>query len=327
MAKRTTLQVRILLFEEVALGVALVLRDLFRRADELAGGGRLDVRFCGRPGLGEVEADGVRVRLPRLTGRVDHLVVPPLAPGGDPFRPRPAETRLLVRRHAAGTTVHAACLGSILVARTGLLSGRRATTHWAWIGRAAAACPDVVWDGARMLCDEGDVVTAGGYLAAVDLALALVERAISPAVARETGRRLLADSVRQHQSVYATTLVPSGAAGPRLQRMERWLEAHLGEPIDSAALAAACGLGARTFHREFVKAYGTTPKKYVQLRRIERVRELLRDEATSVEAAIRRVGVTDLPSFREVFRRELGLSPAEYRRRVMGTATETPYGS
>ncbi|MBZ0088871.1 MAG: helix-turn-helix transcriptional regulator, partial [Thermoanaerobaculia bacterium] len=94
--------------------------------------------------------------------------------------------------------------------------------------------------------------------------------------------------------------------------------AHLSEPVDTAAMAAACGLGTRTFHREFVRAYGVTPRKYVQLRRIERVRELLRDEGTSVEAAIRRVGVSDLPSFREVFRRELGLSPAEYRRHCRG---------
>ncbi len=322
MATLPSVRIRILLFDGVAVGVALVMRDIFRAADARLGGGRLDVRLCGRPGLRALVAGDLSIRLAPLAGRVDHLVVPPLEPGGDPFAPRPAEERLLARRHAAGAVVHAACLGAILVARAGLLAGRRATTHWAWVERAAAGCPEVEWDGTRMLVDGGDVVTAGGYLAAIDLALALVERVAGAAISREVGRRLLADSVRQHQSIYATSLVPSGAESPRMRRLEGWLSAHLSGPVDTRALAAACGLGARTFHREFVKAYGVTPKKYVQLRRIERVRELLRDEATSVEAAIRRVGVSDVPSFREVFRRELGLTPTEYRRRLI--ASEAP---
>lgn len=320
MAKRPKprVRVRILLFEDAAIGLALVMRDLLRRADALAGGGRIDVRFCGRPGLDTVAAGDVSVRLGRADGRPDHLVVPPLVPGADPLCARPAEERLVARRHAAGATVHTACLGALVVARAGLLAGRPATTHWAWIDRAARAFPDVAWDGARMLLDDGDVVTAGGYLAAVDLALALVERIASPAVSREVGRLLLADSVRQRQSIYATRLVPSGDGGPRLRRLERWLDEHLDGPVDTAAMAAACGLGTRTFHRELVRACGVTPRKYLQLRRIERVRELLRDERTSVEAALARVGVSDLPSFREVFRRELGLTPAEYRRRLRG---------
>jgi AraC-like DNA-binding protein len=73
---------------------------------------------------------------------------------------------------------------------------------------------------------------------------------------------------------------------------------------------------ARSFHREFVKVYGVTPKKFVQLKRIEKVRLPLRDAGVSVEEAIARVGVTDVPSFRQVFRREMGLSPAEYRKRL-----------
>jgi AraC family transcriptional activator FtrA len=81
-------------------------------------------------------------------------------------------------------------------------------------------------------------------------------------------------------------------------------------------MAAACNLSVRSFYREFVSVYGVTPKKFVQLKRIEKVRLLLRDPEVSVEEAIASVGVTDLPSFREVFRRELGISPAEYRRRL-----------
>jgi AraC-like DNA-binding protein len=72
----------------------------------------------------------------------------------------------------------------------------------------------------------------------------------------------------------------------------------------------------RSFHREFVRVYAVTPNKFVQLKRIEKVRLLLRNPEVSVEEAIASVGVTDVPSFRKVFRRELGLSPAEYRKRL-----------
>jgi len=79
-------------------------------------------------------------------------------------------------------------------------------------------------------------------------------------------------------------------------------------------MAEVSNLSARSFHRKFVSAYGVTPKKFVQVKRIEKVRLLLRDPEVSVEAAIVSVGVTDVPSLRRVFQRELGVSPAEYRR-------------
>jgi transcriptional regulator GlxA family with amidase domain len=203
-----------------------------------------------------------------------------------------------------------------MVAQTGLLAGRDATTHWSWIQRAAQRFPDVKWDPSRMICDSGDIVTAGGFLAAVDLTLALVERTCTRAVSHEVGRLILADSVRQRQSVYATNLVFRRVEDPRMRRLEKWLRPHLSASVTASDMAAACNLSVRSFYREFVSVYGVTPKKFVQLKRIEKVRLLLRDPEVSVEEAIASVGVTDLPSFREVFRRELGISPAEYRRRL-----------
>jgi transcriptional regulator GlxA family with amidase domain len=258
----------------------------------------------------------VTIRLSRARPNPAHLVVPPIAPGKDPFRARPGEERLIRRAHAAGAVVHSACLGSIVLARCGILDGQEATTHWAWAQAAAERFPAVRWDARRMLVDAGGVVTAGGFLAAVDLALALVERVASRALSRELGRRLLADSVRQHQSGYATTLVSPRVEDGRLRRLEAWLDANLSSPVTVDEMAKVCHLGVRTFHRVFAAAYGCTPKKLLQTKRIEKVRRLLRDPNLSVEQAIARVGVHDVPSFRKVFRRELGLSPAEYRKRL-----------
>jgi transcriptional regulator GlxA family with amidase domain len=316
MAKSTATSVRILLHEDVSLSLALLMRDILVRTNQLLGKERFAVHLVARPGLTQVHAGPVSVRVSKPAGRADTLIVPPFTPGSDPFAERSRERRLIQRLHDEGTTIHAACLGSLLVASTGLLAGKEAVTHWAWVERAKERFPEVAWDAGRMLCDAGDIVTSGGFLASVDLTLALIERSCSRAVSREVGRLLLADSIRQRQSVYATTLVPAGREDVRMKRLERWIESNLSLPLTVDQMADACGLGARTFHRAFVKAWGATPKKYLQLKRIERVRQLLRDETVSVEEAISRVGVSDVPSFRKVFQRELGLSPAEYRRRL-----------
>jgi transcriptional regulator GlxA family with amidase domain len=167
-----------------------------------------------------------------------------------------------------------------------------------------------------MLARSGGFVTAGGFLAAVDLALALVERETARPTSRELGRLVLADSARQHQSIYATSLVDTPTEDPRMQRLERWLQAHLAEAITVDDMAAVCRLEPRTFRRAFGRAYGFSPKKLLQLKRIEKVRTLLRRSDLSLEDVVGQVGVSDVPSFRKVFQRELGVSPAEYRRQI-----------
>lgn len=321
MAKQThPRKVAVLLHEDASISIALLMRDVLRRTNQLVGRKCFTSALVGRPGLATVRDGPVSVGLRRLSGLagpIDHLIVPPLAPGRDPFAARPGEWRLLTRVHERGTTIHAACLGSLVVAGAGLLDGRDATTHWAWAARARDRFPAVRWDTSRMLCDSGRVVTSGGFLAAVDLALSLVERVSSRSVSREVGRLLLADSIRQHQSVYATTLVSTRVDDPRLRKLEGWIEGHLSSTVTVQEMAGVCALGPRTFHRAFVKAFGLTPRKLVQLKRVEKVRQLLRDAGVSVEKAIAAVGVSDVPSFRKVFQRELGLSPAEYRRRLL----------
>ena len=316
MAKLPQARVALLIHEDASLSIALLMRDILLRANQLIGRECFAVSLTARPGLKTIAFGPVSVRVSRLHGSIDHLIVPPLAPGKDPFASRSGESRVIDRQHTNGATIHAACLGSLVVAQAGLLTGRDATTHWAWIQRARQQYPQVSWDAARMICDTGDVITAGGFLAAVDLTLALVERICSRSLSREVGRLLLVDSVRQHQSVYATTLAPSPIDEPKMRRLHSWIDAHLSSAIAVDDMARVCNVSTRTFHRAFVKAHGFTPKKLLQLKRIERVRLILRDANVSVEEAIQKVGVSDVPSFRKVFQRELGLSPSEFRRRL-----------
>jgi transcriptional regulator GlxA family with amidase domain len=316
MAKRTTTTVAVLTHEDVSISLTLLLRDLLRRANGLLGREQFVVSLTGRRGLRRLTQGEVTLRLAPLDATPDYLVVPPFAPGTDPFAARAGEARLIETCHDAGAVVGSACLGALMIAQTGRLDGHTATTHWAWVQRARERFPAVRWDASRMLARSGGFVTAGGFLAAVDLALALVERETARPTSRELGRLVLADSARQHQSIYATSLVDTPTEDPRMQRLERWLQAHLAEAITVDDMAAVCRLEPRTFRRAFGRAYGFSPKKLLQLKRIEKVRTLLRRSDLSLEDVVGQVGVSDVPSFRKVFQRELGVSPAEYRRQI-----------
>ena len=223
--------------------------------------------------------------------------------------------------HLKGTRVASACLGALTLASAGILDGREATTHWAWAGVVRSRFPQVRWNLQRMLCDHGDVVTAGGFLAAVDLALHVIAVTSSREVSHQLGQRLLADSVRQKQSVYAQQLIdPEVTQGP-VREIARWIETHLADPLPAAMLARRSGLSLRSFHRKFSEAYGTTPRKFIQLKRIEKAQHLLRTTRRSLEQVLQAVGISDVTSFRRLFQRELGCSPSEYRRRLHAQRT------
>jgi transcriptional regulator GlxA family with amidase domain len=134
--------------------------------------------------------------------------------------------------------------------------------------------------------------------------------------AHRLGQVLLADSVRQRQSVFAQRLIEPSVEHGSLSDLVQWIDRHLDTVLTASDMARHCKMSLRSFHRKFVAAHGVTPRKFLQLKRIERAQEQLRTSRRSVEQILEGVGVSDVASFRRVFQREIGLSPAEYRRRL-----------
>jgi transcriptional regulator GlxA family with amidase domain len=312
----TPLRIAIVLNGHSSVALAFLLRTVFARANRLLGGERYAVAFVSAGGSASLELQGATVAAPRPRGRCDYAIVAPLDDVGPDYAPAPAEVACVQRLYAGGSIVASACLGAFTLAAAGLLDGRPATTHWAWKGVLASRYPAVDWQVGRMVCDLGDAITAGGYLAAIDLALHIVAATSTRAVAHRIGETLLADSIRQKQSVYAHALIDLPNEHPRFADLVRWIERHLGRPLAVREMAQRCRMSMRSFHRAFHGAFGVTPRKFVQVRRVERVRTLLRDTSRSIEQALLAVGVNDATSFRRVFQRELGCTPAEYRRRL-----------
>jgi transcriptional regulator GlxA family with amidase domain len=218
-------------------------------------------------------------------------------------------------RHREGTLLCSVCCGAFLLAETGLLAGRVATTHWALAERFARTFPEVALDTDKLLIDDGDVITAGGLMAWVDLGLKLIDRLVGPAVMLATARYFLVDPGAREQRFYsgfAPSLTHGDAA---VLKVQHWLQPRSHEKIDVPMMAAEAGLGERTFLRRFHRATGLKPTEYLQHLRVGKARDMLELSTATVDEIAWRVGYEDPGAFRKTFKRIMGLSPGEYRRR------------
>lgn len=221
----------------------------------------------------------------------------------------------LVDRHREGTLMCSVCVGAFMLAQTGLLAGRPATTHWALAERFAASFPGIALDADQLIIDDGDIMTAGGVMAWVDLGLRLVGRFIGPAIMLATARFFLADPGGREQRFYSS-FTPSLTHGDaEILKVQHWLQAKSGDKLTVAMMATKAGLGERTFLRRFHAATGDKPTEYLQRLRVGKARELLELSSQTIDEIARRVGYEDPGGFRKIFRRVMGLSPGEYRRR------------
>jgi transcriptional regulator GlxA family with amidase domain len=210
-----------------------------------------------------------------------------------------------------GSTMTAACIGTFVMAESGLLDHQHATTTW-WLGPLfRARYPHVLLDDSAMIVKSGRFVTAGAALGHVDLALWLV-RSVSPELAALTAKYLIVDS-RPSQSAYALTdhLIHSD---PIVQRFERWARGHLARGFSLDAAARAVASSKRTLARRTQRVLGKTPLAYFQDVRIERAVHLLRTGRASVDEVAARVGYADGATLRTLLRRRLRVGVKEIRR-------------
>ena len=233
----------------------------------------------------------------------------------------PQCVRWMRERHAEGAILAAVCGGVFLLADSGLLSSRRATTHWMFAEELRARFPDIYVDADRLVIDDGDVVTAGGVLAWADMGLSLVDRLLGSAVMHSTAHFMLMDPPGREQRFY-------GAFTPRLQHgdkqilaVQHWMHANYLEDCSVPALADKASMGERTFLRRFTQATGSKPSEYHQRLKIARGKELLEFTRDSVERIALAAGYEDAGGFRRTFKRVIGLSPAEYRRKFQVNRT------
>lgn len=219
----------------------------------------------------------------------------------------------LRRAHARGAQLASLCSGAFLLARAGLLSGKRATTHWRYLDALAAEHPDIRVERDVLYVDEGDILTAAGSAAGLDSCLYLLRRDFGVAVANALARSLVIPPLREGgQAQYVER--PAPPAVERLSATLDWARARIDRPISIAALARRAGMSARTLARRFEAAMGQSPGEWIVAERVGRARELLEEGGVSVEEAAAAVGL-GVDSLRRHFRARLGVSPSRYRAR------------
>ena len=210
----------------------------------------------------------------------------------------------------SGATMTAACIGTFVLAESGLLNGQRATTTWWLAPMFRGRYPEVRLEESNMLVTSGRYVTAGAALSHMDLTLFLI-RGVSPQLASLTARYLIVDS-RPSQSVYALSDHLSHA-DPIVQRFERWARSRLSDGFSLDAAARAVGASKRTLARRMERVLGKSPLAYFQTLRIERAVHLLRTGSASVDEVAARVGYADGATLRTLLRRTLDIGVREIR--------------
>ncbi|MFI0030760.1 GlxA family transcriptional regulator [Streptomyces albidoflavus] len=275
-----------------------------------------EVRVCGAaPGLvagGDGLAYHVEHGLSAL-GWADIVFVPGYR-RPDREDPPPAVVAALFGAHVRGARLAAISTGAFALAATGLLDGRRATTHWHYTRALAARYPLVQVDENVLFVDEGTVLTSAGAASGIDLCLHILRGDLGVAASNHAARRLVAAPYRSGgQAQYVPRSVPE-PLGERFAETREWALYRLGEPLTLDLLARQAGVSARTFSRRFVEETGYTPMQWVMRARLDLARELLERSERSVEQIAADVGLGTGANLRLHFQRILGTTPSEYRR-------------
>jgi transcriptional regulator GlxA family with amidase domain len=246
---------------------------------------------------------------------VTDIAIPPGEPLGTRYD---AEVNWLRECHAQGSIVASSCSGAMLLARTGLLEGLDATSHWAYCEVLKRDYPGTRWFPERGLLFAGAgqrIVMAGSGIAWHQLVMALISRFAGAEAAMQIARINLIDWVATSPIAYASLRHGAQSGDPAVAAAQAWVAAHYPHEAPVAQMVAVSGLAERTFKRRFVQATGMAPLDYVHHMRLEEAKQMLESDDTSIEAIAFEVGYRDASFFNRLFRRKVMMSPTQYRRR------------
>ena len=242
----------------------------------------------------------------------DTIILPGWRPAEAPIST--AVRRALRRAHKRGARLVTICAGAFALAQTGLLDGRRATTHWAGAANLQARFPHVQVDPDVLYVDHGDVATSAGAGAGIDLCLHLVRSDQGAAYAAQVARHMVMPPHREGgQAQYATPpAVPMPP--PSLAELLDWVGDRLDDPITLDDMAIRLHVSSRTLIRRFAEQLGTSPGQWLLVQRINAARTLLEETDLPVDVIASRVGLASANNLRRRFHTAVQTTPAAYRR-------------
>jgi AraC family transcriptional regulator, transcriptional activator FtrA len=254
------------------------------------------------------------------------VIVPPIEPS--PVDPGGGQAAIDARAlsalrasHERGARIASLCTGAFLLARAGLLNGRRATTHWTSASRLAQQFPAVHVDPKVLYIDEGDILTSAGSAASIDLCLHMVRMDYGAEIANTVARNLVVQPHRDGgQAQFVEMPLPTYDGTDALFATLQWAQEHLEDDLNVQLLAERSAMSPRTFARRFRSATGTTPHRWLLRQRVQLAQRLLETTDYTVDHVASLCGMGSAANLRLHFDAQLGVAPGAYRRTFARTA-------
>ena len=252
--------------------------------------------------------------LPPPGTALDTLIVPG-GPGVEAAAADPVLVEWVRERAKQSRRVASVCTGAFLLATSGELDGRRATTHWSFCAELARRFPAVTVEPDPIFVHDRSVWTSAGVTAGIDLALALVEEDLGRTLALAVARYLVVFLKRPGGQAQFSATLSLQSAEDSFGALHGWIKEHLSDDISLPTLAREAGMSARSFSRHYLEATGLTPARAVERLRVEAARQMLSESRLPVKRVATRCGFGSEETMRRSFLRLLAATPQAYRAR------------
>lgn len=271
---------------------------------------------------------GIRFEVPNgleILDRAHTIIIPGWR---DPDEPPPVALQDRLRAaYARGTRICSICSGAFVLAWSGLLDGKRATTHWRFTDKMKRRFPTIQVEADSLYVDAGQILTSAGSAAGLDMMLYLVARDYGSRVANRVAQRLIVPPHREGgQAQFVSRPMPADESG-RLSRLIDWIRQHLDRPHTVASLADRAAMSPRTLQRQFRESTGLSPYEWLLQERVALAKQLLETPHVPIAAICEQAGFGSEESFRHHFRRVARVSPSSYRRAFLQTQGDVAEGA
>jgi transcriptional regulator GlxA family with amidase domain len=255
--------------------------------------------------------------------KTDLVIIPALA--GNVLKAIDANSRFIpwiINQYKNGSEIASLCVGAFLLAATGLLNGKKCSTHWGFTDKLKGMFPEVIVQEGSIITEENGIYTSGGANSYWNLLLHLVEKYTDRETAIYISKYFAIDINRNSQSVFAIFNGQKDHDDNSVRKAQEYIEKKIDEKITVADLAVRVALHRRSLERRFRQATGNSVLEYIQRVKMEAAKRSFETTRKNINEVMYEVGYTDTKAFRSTFRKITGLTPVEYRSRYNKISTK-----
>ncbi|MBJ7555829.1 GlxA family transcriptional regulator [Marinomonas spartinae] len=311
----TQYHIAVIVYRDCLLSAAYGFAEIFELANEACEAANLPIHLTTH----SLDENDILVATEDLQHKeaFHAILLPPSLKQTSYSKTNPLIKAFLIHQHKHGAILCSACAGAFFLADTGITDKRVMTTHWALENAFRERFPKQPVDASKILINQGDVITAGGMMSWLDLALELVQALTNTHIVRQLGKTLVIDTGKREQRYYQQFQPSFDHGDGAILTVQHHLQGHYAHVQRTDTMAQLANLTPRTFLRRFAKCTGLTPNEYLQRLRIQVACDTLEQTTLPFETIALQVGYDDVGSCRKAFRKITGLTPSAFRQRFV----------